>query len=332
MNPQNPPPPAQKPAAKTAWPTNAATMMVNLKGHSARTTALAFSSDRTLLASSAQDGTGRVWEFASKKPGERSVIRKECESFASFAFSPNNRQLAMGSGSLNGTVWVVDVTDKSSPEVAVLKGAKGAITSLTFSPDGKLIAGGGEDHTLRIWEPIPGGTGTPRTMLKNHTSAIRSLVFAPNNTEIATVSNDNTAKIWTLSRIRSVEKCSIPHPAEVYSVAYLPDGKTLITGSQDKIIRLWDLESIKPKLRLELKGHTGGVRLLWLTPDGKMLVSVSEGPQVMNWEIPSGKVLTEWQVPPVTTTAFAVTVDGRYFANGTASGNVDVHRVAEKRA
>jgi hypothetical protein len=43
-------------------------------------------------------------------------------------------------------------------------------------------------------------------------------------------------------------------------------------------------------------------------------------------------VLNEWQVPAVTTAAFAVTVDGRYFANGTASGNVDVHRVAEKRA
>jgi WD40 repeat protein len=306
--------------------------MVNLKGHTGRTTALAFSSDRTLLASSAQDGTGRIWEFASKKPGERSVIRKECDSFASLVFSPNNRQLALGSGSLNGNIWVLDVTEKNAQEVAVLRGAKGAITALAFSHDGKLVAGGGEDHTLRIWEPVAGGTGTPRTMLKGHTSTIRSLAFAPSNAEIATASIDNSVKTWTLSRIRSTEKAAIPHPAEVNAVLYTPDGKTLITGSQDKIIRLWDLESIKPKLKLELKGHRGGIRLLWLTPDGRMLVSISEGPQVMNWEIPSGKVLNEWQVPAVTTAAFAVTVDGRYFANGTSSGNVDVHRVAEKRA
>ncbi|MBA4187121.1 MAG: hypothetical protein C0467_03800 [Planctomycetaceae bacterium] len=320
-----------KSTSKPAWPTNTATIIANLKGHTGRTTALAFSSDRCLLASSAQDGTGRIWDVASRKPGERGVIRKECESFASLVFSPNNRLLALGSGSLNGLGWVVDVSDKTPQDVATLRGGKGAITALTFSPDNKLVAGGGEDQTLRVWEPVPGGTGTPRTMLKGHTGTIKSLAFSPNSLEIATASQDNTVRLWTLSRIRSTERAVLQHESEVHTVVYDPKGTTLVTGSVDKVIRVWDLTAIKPKVKLELKGHTGGIRLVWITPDGKMLVSVSDGPRCMNWDLATGKALAEWQLPQVTTSVFAVTVDGRYLANGTSEGNVDVHRTAEKR-
>ncbi len=320
-----------KTTAKPAWPTNTGTVIANMKGHTGRITALAFTSDRCLLATSALDGTGRIWDVASRKPGERTIIRKECESFASLAFSPNNRLLAVGSGSLNGLGWVLDISDKTPQDVATLRGGKGAITAMTFSPDNKLVAGGGEDQTLRIWEPVAGGTGTPRTMLKGHTGTIKGLVFSPNNLELASASQDNTVRLWTLSRIRSTERAVLQHESEVYTVVYDAKGTTLITGSQDKVIRLWDLTAIKPKVKMELKGHTGGIRLVWLTPDGKTLVSVSDGPKMMNWDITTGKPTGEWQLPQVTTSVFAVTVDGRYLANGTSEGNVDVHRVAEKR-
>jgi len=323
---------AQKPSSKPAWPTNPATVIANLKGHTGRTTALAFSCDRCLLASSAQDGTGRIWDVASRKPGERGVIRKDGDSFASMAFSANNRQLAVGTGSLSGTAWVYDVTEKTPQEVATLRGGKGAITAITFSPDNKLVAGGGEDQTIRIWEPIAGGTGTPRTMLKGHTSTIKSLTFSPNSQELASACKDNTVRLWTLSRIRSTERAVLQHESEVYSVVYAPNAQTLITGGMDKVIRLWDLTAIKPKVKMELKGHTGAIRLVWLTADSKMLVSVCDGPRIMNWDFATGKPLGEWQVPQAETSVFAVTVDGRYLANGTSEGNVDVHRVAEKRA
>ncbi|VTT99257.1 serine threonine protein kinase : Ser/Thr protein kinase OS=Arthrospira sp. PCC 8005 GN=ARTHRO_1530073 PE=4 SV=1: WD40: WD40: WD40: WD40: WD40 [Gemmataceae bacterium] len=320
-----------RPTAKAAWPTNPAALMVNLKGQTGRTTAVAFSPDRCLLASGAQDNTGRVWEFGSRKPGERAVLKKDGDPFASVAFSPNSRWLVAGSGALNGTIWVFDVSDKTAQDVITLRGAKGAITALAFSPDNKLIASGGEDHTLRIWEPVAGGTGTPKAVLKNHTSAIKSLAFAASNTEVATASLDKTARLWTLSRIRSTEKAVLPHETEVLSVAYV-NSSTLATGSQDKVIRLWDLTSIKPKVKAELLGHTGPVRLLHVTADGKTLVSVGDGPKCFNWDLGTNKVAAEWQLPPVTTTTFAVTIDGRYLAHGTPDGNVDVHRIAEKRA
>jgi len=316
---------------KSAWPVNPGTLIANMKGQTGRTTALAFSPDRCMLASGSQDGTGRIWDVGSRKPGERGILRKDGDNFVSMAFSANNRQLVAGSGSLNGLVWVFDVSDKTPQDVATLRGAKGAITAVAFSPDNKTVAGGGEDQTLRIWEPIPGGTGTPRTMLKGHTGTIKSLAFAPNSTEIASASNDKTVKLWTLSRIRSTEKATLQHESEVLSVVYAPNGTLVATGAMDKVVRIWDLTSIKPKVKMELKGHTGAIRLVWITPDGKTLVSVSDGPKIMNWDMATGKVTAEWQVPQVGTSVFATTVDGRYFANGTSEGNVDAHRIAEKR-
>ena len=315
---------------KTPWPVSAGTLIANMKGQTGRTTALAFSPDRCMLASGSLDGTGRVWDVGSRKPGERGVLKKDGDNFVSMAFSPNNRQLAAGSGSLNGLVWVFDVSDKTPQDVVTLRGAKGAITAVAYSPDNKHVAGGGEDQTLRIWEPIAGGTGNPWAMLKGHTGTIKSIAFA-SSTEIASASIDKTVKIWTLSRIRSTEKATLQHEAEVFSVVYAPNNQSLVTGGMDRIVRVWDLTSIKPKVKLELKGHTSPVRLVWVTPDGKTVVSVSDGPKIMNWDLSSGKATAEWQVPQVGTSVFATTIDGRYFANGTSDGNVDAHRIAEKR-
>ena len=52
-----------------------------------------------------------------------------------------------------------------------------------------------------------------------------------------------------------------------------------------------------------------------------------------HWDIRTGKMLREWEVPGGPATAVAFTGDGRYLARGTSGGRaVELYRVAEKRA
>ena len=303
--------------------------MADLPGHAGGVVAVAFTPDRTLLVSTDIGGSVRVWLVGSSKPGLRGVVHKSREHFRAVAAAPNSRAVALGSGA-SGLVRLFDLTEKTPTEGANLRGARGAFEAVAFSADGKLVAGGGEDHTLRVWEPGPGFRGDARAILPGHTKPIGAVAFAPDNTTAASGSRDGTARVWTLSRIRSSLRATLPHPADVDAVAYLPDVKSLLTACRDGRIRLWDLSAVNPPVRAEFAGHPGGTRQLVLaSPD--LLVGISDGSSVLNWDLRTGALVAKWDVPGGAGTSAALTPDGRYLARGSTSGLVELFRVAEKR-
>jgi len=314
-----------------AWPTNPAKRVASLTGHAGNHAPLAFTTDRCLLAAGGRDGAARVWDVAGT-PGVRVTFGGGVDRFRSLAFSPTSRQLVAGSGGLDGTIRVYDVSDDDPHEVAVLRGARGPIEAVAFSPDGKQVAAAGDDRTLRAWEPIAGSRCEPWAQLLGHTATVRALAFAPDGQGVATASRDGTVRLWAMSRIRSREWAILPHPGEVTCVAFSPDGKTLASAAQDGVIRLWDPTALKPTARAELHAQSGSIRHLLITSDSRLLVSVGEGPRVMNWDLNTGRPVCEWEVPAGTLTGAAVTQDGRYMAAAKSDGTVDVYRIAEKRS
>jgi len=284
------------------------------------------------LATGGRSGTGRLWDVAGANPGERAMVGRYSDRFHAMAFAPNGRTLAAGSGALDGLIWLFDTAGKPPIESAVLRGARGSIEAVAFSPDGRLVAGGGEDRTLRVWEPGPSFRGQPLAQLAGHTRAITTLAFSADGHAIATGARDSTVRLWTVTRIRSSEWAALAHPGEVTALAYAADGKILATACQDEVIRLWDPVLIKPTVRAELRGHKGQIRLLLVPPKTEMLVSVGDGPKVTNWDLKTNRVVREWELPAVSMSGVALTLDGRYLAVGCADGRVDVYRVGDKRS
>ena len=86
-------------------------------GHIGEVNSIAFSPDGRQLASSAFDGTVRIWELES---GESRVLEGRTGGVISVAYSPDGRQLAGGAS--DGTVRIWDL---SSGESRVLKGHAG---------------------------------------------------------------------------------------------------------------------------------------------------------------------------------------------------------------
>ena len=317
MNLLTPPPASSAPAKAIA----------EFAGHAAPVAAVTFSPDRALLVSADRDGTARVWDLGGAKPGPRGDVPRTGEPVRTLACAPNSRLLAVAADALGGLVRLFDISDKKPAPGVTLRGARGAVTAVAFSADGKLIAGGGEDGTLRLWEPGPGFRGDARAMLAGHTKPITAAAVAPDGQTAASGSLDGTARVWTMSRIRPGPRTTLPHPAAVHFVAYLPDGKSLVTACADGRVRVWDLSALKPTVRVEF---AAAVKVLAVSAD--VFTGTSEGAVVTNWDARTGAVLGVWDVPGGAGTAAAFTVDGRYLARGTAAGAVSVFRVAEKRA
>jgi len=303
-----------------------------LKGHNGCIMTLAFAPNRDTLASGGMDGTVRLWDFSGSKPRERFQLNKHHDAVHSLAYTQDNTILASGSGSMDGLIWLWNLAEEQPCELAYLQGHQGSVDALAFSRDGRMMASGGTDLTVRLWD-LAGRQSRQRTLLKGHLKPIRAVAFAPDGQTLASCGQDYTVRIWNLGRMWSTERAVLPHQGHVNALCYAPDGRTLATACQDQSVRLWDLTaSPKPKVRAVLAGHNGIVRAVTISSDGGVVVAVGEGRQVIQWEFESGAKLREWLLPKTLNFAFNFTHDGRYLANGSSDGPINVYRVADKRS
>jgi WD40 repeat protein len=117
-----------------------------LSGHEKEVRVLDFSRYGRLLASSAWDGTIRIWEVASGR--ERHCLWIPRTVWNPIALSPDGKTLASGSSSGEVILWNV----AGGQELMRLDYHKGGIFTLAFSPDGKILAAGGYGEGYRTAE------------------------------------------------------------------------------------------------------------------------------------------------------------------------------------
>jgi WD40 repeat protein len=122
----------------------------------------------------------------------------------------------------------------------------------------------------------------------------------------------------------------------VYSVAFSREGKTLASGSDDSTVKLWDAAS--GAVLQTLKGHSGSVRSVAFSPDGKTLAlepafsrdgktlaSGSDDSTVKLWDAASGAVLQTLKVGGVVH-SLSFSVDGTSLQTNRGSFSISISR------
>jgi RNA polymerase sigma factor (sigma-70 family) len=245
-----------------------------LQGHIQEVLSVAFSPDGKTLASASNDMTVKLWEVATGK--EQATLDGHTQGVRSVAFSPDGKTLA--SGSLDRTIKLWEVA--TGKEQATLQGHIQEVLSVAFSPDGKTLASGSGDDTVKLWEVATGKEQA--TLDGDHVPVwtVFSVVFSPDGKTLASGTAYGGVKLWYVAT--GQERATLQgHADTVWSVCFSPDGKTLASGDGGGVdeqgrprrgeIKLWDVATGQE--RVTFKGHTGFIRCVAFSPDGKALAS-----------------------------------------------------------
>jgi WD40 repeat protein len=172
-----------------------------------------------------------------------------------------------------------DGDSKYFPElVAVLKGHLGEIWNVSISPDEKHLAAVGNDHqSVSLWD-LTRPTAPPYQKPADFPS---NVVFSSDGARLAYATKD-TLFLWSIRTFAENRPLyAIPLPGEDYQyleahhLAWLPDNKTLLLGRKAGVLRL-RLGGQNPPA-VPLKGQSGLVRAMAVSPDGSVLATSRRG-------------------------------------------------------
>ncbi len=145
----------------------------------------AISRDDRLVAGANFCGGVTVWNARSGRlvakftnPGEISQI----------AFSPDGRDLAVGSWDSTITIW--DVATRSA--LRVLHGHTLGVDDVAYSPNGALLASSSLDDTVRIWSPSSGRL----LRVWRDPEPVTSVSFSADGSQLVTGDALGTIRVW----------------------------------------------------------------------------------------------------------------------------------------
>jgi WD40 repeat protein len=121
-----------------------------LEGHCCVVYDVVWSSDGQLLLSVSEDGTVNIWN-----PLRQELISSYLNKSNGYTavWSPDATSLL---GTDAASRIYIFATDSGEP-VRTLEGHANAPRGLSWKPDGRLVASGGDDHSVKLWDPTPGG-------------------------------------------------------------------------------------------------------------------------------------------------------------------------------
>jgi WD40 repeat protein/serine/threonine protein kinase len=248
-----------------------------------------------------------VWRLAT---GAREAIFPGRHSFQYLAFARDGQRLFLG-GDHDVSVWRI----QPSLEFDAFPGHRREAWAVAVAPDGRSVASGGDDDTLRIWDP---SSGRERTPPMRHPATVSAVAYRPDGRVLATGCFDDRdgLRLWDAGTGRLVVR--LPgHSHRVRSLAFSPDGRILASAGADRTIRLW--EATTGAALSVLSGHADVVRAVAFAPDGRTLASASNDRTVRIWDV--GRGVCRSVLPgrySVATVAFAP--DGRTLASADESG------------
>lgn len=315
-----------------------------LAGHEGKIVGLAFSPDGKMLASTALDGTIRLWDVARQK--EALPFAGPQHTVSAIALSPDGKSLVSCGGRM---VRVWDAV--TGGQIACLESHVGDMYACAWSRDGRRIATVGEHNVVVIWDLETGqaimnlgdAVDLNQGPSKPYQEHPRSLTFSEKG-DILAAWGEGVLRVWDLASGQIIRQWQPNEVGRFGSVAFSPDLKLLAGTGDDFDIRLWEMMSGREVCTLS-GSKQENISSIAFSPDGKLLASgayplaeklLASGSKgtVEVWEVATRKMIMSWGASGnVCTMDFSP--DGSLLAVGSTDGRswiLDVKTGRESRS
>ena len=287
------------------WDIETGRLLRSLRGHTHDIRAVVYTPDGQSLATGSEDRTIRLWNPKTGEPLKLLFTRYD-HNICSLSLSPDGLMLARGSHNKDIKIWEVT----TGTELMTLLGKDQYdhhwSVCVAFSPDGLHLASGMDIGKIKIWEVLPSGeekvlhNGHWQETEEDSTETrgyfieddggfqkpmdywIGAMTFTPDAKYLITGSRDQTIKIFEMPQVARAANVEGP-----WRLGALADrhGRRQSPHQRRRRQHHSVLGSSKSgRCFRTLKGHTGGVRGMALSPDGLRLASASWDRTVKLWE------------------------------------------------
>jgi eukaryotic-like serine/threonine-protein kinase len=269
-------------------------------------TAVALSSDGSLVAIADKSGTVGLWRIHDGKLLTR--FNASCHEIHSLALHRTARgpesdradlgNLLLAAGDAGGTVSLWDVATQTV--TAYCRGGHYQVFALAFSPDGMTLASGGRGP-VKLWD---WSTGRELLSLPVGGSGefISGLDFTSNGTRLAISSyagnhHPNHVTIWELEYGRGINTLR-GLSGQIAKLCFAENAPIVAALSHNWEVGVWSLEPSRLLCVFAApKGNFADNCAVALSPDGTRL-AVAGQHAAMLWDVPTGRLLARWELPP----------------------------------
>jgi len=292
-----------------------AAMKVFLTG-GARTQAVAWSPDETLLATGHQDGAIKLWQTPEHLDPMR-MVEHSNSTTTEIAFSDDGRLVVLAGYDVDPRV--IDTATGST--ISELKGHTGRVYSADISGDGARAFTASHDGSVRAWRTDGGGS----RVITERLAPVWCVTHSDTHGIVAAGTDSGEVYAWE-SESGDLLHHSKPHADAVYSLVFTPDGRSLVSGSLDHTIHV--LDTATWTARLNLAGHEQAVFVLAAGPDSRILASGSSDATVRLWDLETGEAVAKLSGHTRSVKALAFSPDGTRLASGSWDGSCKLWDVA----
>ncbi len=263
------------------WDVKKEVCITLFQGYSDWVKSITFSPDGQTLVSAGQDGIVRIWEVQTgnclkELYGHNSWVH-------SLAFNPEGNILASSGDDGQIIFWNPDSGVKTD---TLIQRHSNWIRSIAFSPDGKIFASGSDDTTIQLWNVCK---FTRLRQLRGHTKRVRFFVFSTDSQTLISWCHNDTIKLWDVKTGECLKTLQMDTNLVRAYIAFNLERTVFATGSDDYQVRLWNIHN--GQCFCNLKGHTGQVKAIAFSSDGKYLASGSDDLTIRLWDLQNSKCL-----------------------------------------